>query len=200
VNRLLRASGRPPHPFAKQEHPDQLEMVRLASRGLEDVPALPDGYILRQLRDHEEGRYDDLFHLAFEDEDRFAETRGRALDGGFFVVEHTASGQLVASCVALRGSSSPRHPDAGQLGWLVTDPAHTHKGLGTIVCAAVTNRFVSEGYSRPFLGTEDVRIGAISIYFRQGWRPYLYGSDMEPRWRNIMARLGCNCEPLFQQT
>jgi GNAT superfamily N-acetyltransferase len=183
--------GRPHYPFIERHYAHQLEMVRNSSLGLVDVPLVPDGYGLRQLRNRDEGPYDDLFHLAFADEGRFQETIERTLPGGFFVVEHLASHELVASCVAMRGSSSPRHVQ-GQLGWLVTDPSHTRKGLGTIVSASVTNRLVAEGYERPFLGTEDFRIAAISIYLNLRWRPHIYRDDMEPRWRSIYGRLGRN--------
>jgi GNAT superfamily N-acetyltransferase len=162
-------------------------MVRPSSLGVVDVPPIPEGYLLRQLRSDDEGPYDDLFHLAFADEGRFVETVGRALDGGFFVVEHLASHEFVASCVALRGTSSPRH-EAGQLGWLVADPSHTRKGLGKLVSASVTNRLVAEACQGPFLGTEDFRIPAIAIYLMLGWRPYIYGSDMESRWRSIFRQ------------
>ena len=189
MNGIRGRPDRPPYPFIEQCYTHQLEMVRPSSLGVVDVPPVPEGYLLRQLSSGDEGPYDDLFHLAFADEGRFAETVGRALDGGFFVVEHLASRELVASCVAMRGSSSPRH-EAGQLGWLVTDPSHTGKGLGKIVAASVTNRFVKEGCSRPFLGTEDFRLAAIAIYLMLGWRPYIYRDDMETRWRSIFANLG----------
>jgi mycothiol synthase len=189
VNRLRRTSGRPKYPFVKHECEHQLEMVRPSSIAPEEVSPVPEGYALRQLRGDDEGQYEDLFHLAFEDEGRFPEIRDRALDGGFFVVEHLAVGQLVSSCVALRGSSSPRHPEAGQLGWLVCDLSHTRKSLGTIVSASATNRLAAEGYPQPFLGTEDFRIAAISIYLNLGWRPYIYSGDMESRWRSIFVRL-----------
>jgi GNAT superfamily N-acetyltransferase len=172
-------------------------MVRPPSISVTETPPLPEGYALRQLSDEDAVVYDELFHLAFEDEGRFSETRNRALDGGFFVIEHLASGQLVSSCVALRGSSSPRHPDAGQLGWLVTDPSHGGKGLGSIVAASVTNRLAAEGYLHPFLGTEDTRIAAICIYLRLGWRPYIYQSDMVERWQNIFAKLRPEFEPIL---
>lgn len=187
MSRLRGLPGRPPYPFSAQTYEHQLEMVRPSSIGVVDVAPVPPGYVLRQLCKDDQQRYDDLFHLAFEDEGRYPEILSRTLDGGFFVVEHLASHQLVASCLAMRGSSSPRHAE-GQLGWLVTDPSHTQKGLGTIVSACATNRLVAEGYSRPFLGTEDFRIPAISIYLKLGWRPLLYTTAMESRWRNI-----CNC-------
>ena len=190
MNGIRGRPGRPPYPFIEQSYTHQLEMVRTSSMGLVDVPHVPEGYVLRQLQSGDEEPYDELFHLAFADEGRFTETVGRALDGGFFVVEHLASQELVASCVAMRGSSSPRHVEAGQLGWLVTDPSHARKGLGRIVSASVTNRLMAEGYQSPFLGTEDFRLAAIAIYLMLGWRPYIYRGDMESRWRRIFANLG----------
>lgn len=73
--------GRPAYPFIEQTYPYQLEMVRPSSLGLAEVPSLPDGYALRQLRSGNEVPYDDLFHLAFADEGRFQETIERTLPG-----------------------------------------------------------------------------------------------------------------------
>jgi len=181
--------GRPAYPFIEQEYEDQLEMVRPSTARVQ-VPPVPEGYVLRQFRAGDERKYDDLFHLAFADEGRFPEMLERTLDGGFFVIEHPASGELVASGAAWRASTMPRHPDAGQMGWLVTDPSHAGKGLGTIVAACATNRLAAEGYQRPCLGTEDFRIAAISVYLKLGWRPCVYREDMVPRWRAIFAQLG----------
>jgi mycothiol synthase len=181
--------GRPAYPFLAPQYEHQLEMVRPSTAPVA-VARVPPGYVLRQFRAGDEQPYDDLFHLAFEDEGRCPETLARMLEGGFFLVEHLASGQLVASCMAWHGSSSPRHPAAGQMGWLVTDPSHARQGLGTIVAACATNRLAEEGYARPYLGTEDFRIAAIAIYLRLGWRPYVYRDDMGPRWRAIFKKVG----------
>ena len=180
---------RQPHPLLGNVYDSQLEMVR-ESTDLVKVPPVPEGYELRGFRAGDEGHYEELFHLVFEDEGRLPEILDRSLKDGFFVVEHPASGDLVASCVAMRGSSSPRHPEAGQLGWLVTAPCHTGTGLGTIVSAWATNRLAVEGCRRPFLGTEDFRIAAIAIYLKLGWRPHIYRDDMTARWRAIFSRLG----------
>jgi mycothiol synthase len=181
--------GRPAYPLIETEYEHQLEMVRPSTARV-GVPPVPEGYLLRPFRAGDEAKYDDLFHLAFADEGRLPQALKRALEGGFFVIEHLASGELVASGAAERGSTMARHPDAGQMGWLVTDPSHTRKGLGTIVAASATNRLAEEGYQRPCLGTEDFRLAAISIYLKLGWRPYLYREDLVPRWRAIFARLG----------
>ena len=180
--------GRTAYPFFRQEHAHQLEMVR-PSTDEADVPPVPEGYRPRQFRPGDETAYDELFHLAFEHEGRLPKTLERALDDGFFVIEHLASGHLVASCVAERFAKPPMHPEAGELGWLVTDPLHTGRRLGTIVAASATNRLAAEGCQRPFLETDDFRVAAISIYLKLGWRPYLYKEGMEARWRNVLARL-----------
>jgi len=194
LNPLRSLPGRPAHPFFEDEHELQLEMVRPTTARVA-APPVPNGYLLRQFRAGDEANYDDLFHLAFADEGRFPEMLEGVLSDGFFVVEHLASGELVASCQAWRGGTSRRHADAGQVGWLVTDPSHAGKGLGTIVAALATNRLAAEGYRRPYLGTEDFRIAAISIYLKLGWQPYVSCDALESRWRSIFARLERKFDP-----
>lgn len=179
---------RTPHPYVASRFEHQLELVR-PSRQRTNTAPLPSGYVLRVFRDDDEPAYDELFHLAWPDEGTLAHTRNHALPEGFLVVEHVASGQLVASCVAF-GPETPRHESNGSLGWLVVDPAHGGRGIGTSIAAAVTNRLVDEAYELPWLGTEDDRLAAIAIYLRLGWQPHLYRGDMEPRWRAICDRLG----------
>ena len=166
----------------------QIEMVWTGDRPV-DVPSLSGGYELRQLRAEDESAYEELLHLAFENEGTLERTRATALTDGFFVVEHTATGHLVTTCAA-QHIENTRHPGGGQLGWLVGDPSHTGKRLGTIVSALVTNRLVSAGYERPYLETNDFRFAAISIYLKLGWRPFLFADDMEQRWRDVYDGLG----------
>ena len=152
------------------------------------VPDVPNGYELRLYRPGDEAAYRDLYNLAFPG-DYLEHTLAHAVPRGFFVVEHTASGHLVASCVAEHRSWDGGHR-WGALDWLIGDPSHAGLGLGTAVSAKVTNRLVEEGYSTPGLETEDFRLAAINIYLKLGWRPYLYLDDMESRWRTTYERLG----------
>ena len=179
--------GRPAHPYFAQEHEHQLRMVR-PSTSLVSTPDVPEGYEIRQYRPDDEAAYKDLFNLGFTS-DALEHTLAQALDYGFYVIEHTASGHLVASCVAERGSWDGGH-ERGILGWLIGDPSHAGRGLGTIVAAEVTNRLAKEGYNDPGLGTDDFRLAAIGIYLKLGWRPYLHLEDMEGRWRETCERLG----------
>ena len=154
------------------------------------VPALPSGYRLRMYDDRDASAYEELFALAWPDTGVLDSTRTHALPGGFVVVEHDASTQLVSSCVAFVPESPERHPHDGSLGWLVTDPAHAGRGLAAVVASTVTNRLVEDGYKRPWLQTEDERLVAIRLYLRLGWCPYLYSDGMEQRWRTIFEHIG----------
>jgi ribosomal protein S18 acetylase RimI-like enzyme len=155
---------------------------------------LPAGYTLRSFRDGDEPAYEELFRLGWPDVGTLPHTRAHALAGGVLVVEHDATAQLVASCVAF-GPESPRHPGDGSLGWLVVDPAQGRRRLGTVVAATVTNRLVDEGYALPWLGTEDDRLVAVGIYLALGWQPHLYVEGMDARWQDIFARLGRKFSP-----
>ena len=179
---------RTPHPYIDGRFEHQLEMVRPSREGA-DVPALPVGYTLRAFRHGDESAYDDLFRLAWPDEGTLSHTRAHTLPGGFVVVECAATTELVASCAAFAPHNA-EHPSDGGLGWLVVDPAHGRRGLGTIVAATVTNRSLDEGYAMPWLSTEDDRLQALRIYLGMGWRPRLYIEGMEVRWRAIFQSLG----------
>lgn len=184
------------HPYIESHQEHQLELVLPAGDG-PDVPPLPGGYVLRSFSDGDDAAYEDLFHLAWPDADMLAHTRRYALDGGFLVVEHSASALLVASCVAF-GPHPSAHPRDGALGWLVVDPAHTRRGLARVVAATVTAQLRHEAPAhgwRPWLGTEDERLPAIALYLELGWRPHLYVDGMEERWQAIYDRLGPQHDP-----
>jgi len=184
---------RTPHPYIQAQFTHQLEMVR-PSRRHAPVPPSPLGYTVRPFRDGDEAAYADLFQLAWPDRGTLTHTRAHALPGGFLVLEHDATALLVASCVAF-APESPAHPADGSLGWLVVDPAHGARGLGTILAATTTNTLVDQSYALPWLGTEDNRLVAIRIYLSLGWQPNLYADGMLERWKAIFARLGRRLVP-----
>jgi mycothiol synthase len=158
------------------------------------VPSLgprrvPAGYELRQIRNDEKQTYEALFNVAWPEAEMFDAVYEAALPGGFFGVEHTASGLLVSSCAALKRGVFEAYPDVGSLGWLVTDRAHGGHGLATCVVLAVMNRLQAEGFDRAYLSTEDERLTAIRIYLGVGWEPLLYTDGMEERWQSIRSAL-----------
>jgi GNAT superfamily N-acetyltransferase len=156
------------------------------------VPCVPSGYALRLWRPADEAGYIALMALAgFDgwDHDRLERTLRNILPDGFFVIEHQASGKIVATAMATH-SPMERHPQGGELGWVAGDPAHKGKGLGKAVCAAATARLIRGGYRDMFLRTDDFRLPAIKIYLTLGYEPLFLDSGMQQRWQEIRTKLG----------
>ena len=177
------------YPRQKLLFDQQLEMV-IPLADVAAVSATPEGYLLRQFQPGEDNaKYDFVYGLAFESREIIPWILANQLEGGFFVVEHIETGQLVASSIAQK-KLPPKWVDGGSLGWLVTDPQHAGKGLGTLVVPAVNNRLHAAGLEKAYLATDDFRLPAISIYLKQGWLPRLHAEGMEARWRDVFALLG----------
>jgi mycothiol synthase len=112
----------------------------------------------------------------------------RVLPKGLFVIVHRPTGDMAATTMATHNPSD-LHPFGGELGWVAGSPAHTGKGLGRAVCAAVVARFIQAGYERIYLKTDDWRLPAIKVYLQLGFEPYLFTEGMEERWKTVCAGL-----------
>ncbi len=79
-------------------------MLRPGSE-LVKVPRVPAEYLPRRLRNGEQAAYEDLFHLAWNQETEFDDTIDDVLDGGFFVVEHETTGYWSRRALPYRAST-----------------------------------------------------------------------------------------------
>lgn len=171
----------------------QLQMVWPEHR-LDQPPGVvvASGYHLRQYRRGDEPRFYAVMALAGWpgwDDAKLKPWIARIPPGSWFMAVHTASEQIVATAMGLHDHSD-QHPFGGELGWVAADPAHTGKGLGAAVCAAVTARLLAAGYRNVHLYTEDWRWPAIRLYLKLGYVPYLYAPTMAARWQELCTRLG----------
>lgn len=178
----------PPAPPSKQ----QLRMVWPHSR-LDQPPSVtvPTGYQLRTYRPGDEPAFFHVMSLAgFENWDmtRLLPWLQKVLPEGWFLVEHTASTQLVATAMAVHNPSQ-YYPFSGELGWVAAHPDHTGLGLGQVVCAAVTVRLLRGGYTNIYLSTDDERLPAIKTYLKLGYRPLIVTADMTGRWEAVCKKL-----------
>ncbi len=155
-------------------------------------PRLQSGYALRiydPTRDLED--YLSLVHEAgFTDFDsqRVDGCLNRVLPDGFFLAIHRPTNEVVATAMATH-NPTPLHPYGGELGWVAGRPAHAGNGLGMAVCAAVVKRFLSAGYRRIYLLTDDFRLPALKVYLKLGFVPYLFEETMAARWHAICDQL-----------
>jgi predicted dehydrogenase/GNAT superfamily N-acetyltransferase len=173
-------------------HTRQLHMVLPPERfGSLGQVRLPEGYRLRQYRDEDLPAFIAVMEkagFAGWTPQRVEQTRHGILPDGFFLVEHSPTGAVVATAEARHGSTE-QHPGGAELGWVAADPAHKGKGLGLAVSLAATALMVQRGYRRVYLKTDDFRLPAIAVYLKLGYQPLMYAADMEGRWQSIMAKL-----------
>ncbi|MFH1708222.1 MAG: GNAT family N-acetyltransferase [Planctomycetota bacterium] len=180
--------------------PKQLQMLWPASR-LAAPPAIDaaPGYSLRIFEPADAAAYIGLMHKAgFKDwnAETLAATLKRILPDGLFVIEHMATGSLAATTMAIHNPTD-LHPFGGELGWVAGDPAHSGKGLGMTVCAAVVDRYLRAGYKCIYLQTDDWRLPAIKVYLKLGFVPYLFAPDMAGRWQAVCAKLDWPVDPAW---
>jgi mycothiol synthase len=172
--------------------PSQLQMIYPAARlTTPPVPQLPSGYALRTFRFGDEPRFYEVMASAGWagwDDERLAHWLVRILPDGWFFAVDVATDTIVATAMAVH-SHSELHPFGGELGWVAADSAHTGKGLGMAVTAAVTARLISAGYRNIHLYTEDFRLPAIKTYLKLGYEPFLYAPDMPQRWQSLCEQL-----------
>lgn len=171
---------------------EQLLMIWPAERLGESLQwDLHEGYLLRNFRKEDKEPYINLMKSAGFNEwnnDTFNAVIEKVIPNGLFFIEHIESSEIVGTTV---GSNNPsKHfPNGGELGWVAVKPSHCGKGLGQVVCAAVTKTFLELNYREIYLLTDDFRLPAIKTYLNLGYVPYCYLPDMKQRWENIFKKL-----------
>jgi mycothiol synthase len=165
---------------------------------LDSPPAvnLEPGYFLRQFTPEDEPGWLALVAKAdagFEEltRDDLVALLSQALPGGFFLVVYRPTQQIVAAACAV-DREEELHPQGGELGMLVADPAHSHHGLGQAVASAVVAHLLRAGYRHIYLITRDWRLPAIVTYLRLGFVPFMHTEGMQERWAKIYDILSQN--------
>ena len=150
---------------------------------------LTPSYLMRTYNPRDNKCFFDLMNMAGGkdwDEQHLEPWIPRILSEGWFLVFHQESGRIVASCMALR---SEAYSSGCELGWLASDPAHSGKGLGLALSAAVTARMIDEGFRVIHLYTEGFRLAAIKTYLKIGYVPLLCRDKINDRWQEICKQL-----------
>ena len=175
--------------------PNPTQQLRMVwPKTLLDQPpavALPKGYRLRTYRPGDEPSFFHVMSLAgFESWDmaKLLPWLQKILPEGWFLAEHIASNQLVATSMAVHNPNQ-YYPFSGELGWVAGHPDHAGRGLGGVVCAAVTARLLRGGYTSIYLSTDDERLPAIKTYLKLGYRPLILTKDMTARWEAVCQQL-----------
>jgi len=174
---------------AKSYPKKQLQMLWPSGKTSFPWVDLPAGYTLRTFRRKDRGKYIQLMRKAgFTGWNQVETVLQKALPEGIFFVEDS-QGNLVATACCLHNPTR-FHPSGGELGWVAVDPDHRGKGLGLVVCQEAVRRFLGAGYRRIYLLTDDWRLPAIKTYWKLGFIPFLYNSEMKERWQKVIKKLG----------
>ena len=157
------------------------------------LPEVPEGFALRALSP--EADLENYLKLRLES--GFSEWKPENLEklckkacpDGVRVVEHLASGRLVASASA-ETTDYPQRCAIGTLGWVMASEEFRGKGLGRLAVVSAMLCLRDNRYLSAALSTDDWRIPALSIYFKLGWRPCIIEEDMPARWQAVCEKLG----------
>lgn len=171
---------------------DQVQMV-WPERLWDASPAytIPAGYDLRRYQEGDEERFFEIMERAGWpgwDRDRLKPWLYRILPGGWLMIITEKEKEIAASSMATHDHTWIQ-PFCGEVGWTVTDPDHTGKGLGTALVSAVTARFLDAGYRTIHLYTEPWRLAALKLYLKVGYVPLLDDTAASDSWREICAQV-----------
>jgi len=174
-------------------HPDV--PVRMVRDTMEDIPqyALPDGYTLRW---YEPG--DDVHWLRIHDECEGYGELGDDLFRRDFGDDDSEIAQRM--CFACRPDGTPvstntawfnfwRDHNYGRVHWVATSVAEQGKGLSRPLMTAVCERLRDLGHDRAYLTTNTLRLRAILLYQRFGFRPDWEGAIEEEGWRALGVKV-----------
>ncbi len=178
-------------PVREAEYPTQLRMLWSERRDAPLPVQLPTGYLLRTYQPGDESRFFQVMELAGWpgwDARKLQPWYERTVAEGWFMVVHHATGEMVATAMALRDQSEFGR-QGGEIGWVACAPEHRGKGLGLAISAAATTRLIAEGYRHIHLYTEDWRFAALKVYLQLGYIPLLHAPDMAERWRAVCAQV-----------
>ena len=81
----------------------------------------------------------------------------------------------------------------GRVHWVAIITAMQGRGLAKPLLSIVCRRLLELGHHRAYLTTATVRIAAINLYLRFGFRPYPRDRDEADAWQQLAPRLKFAC-------
>lgn len=160
---------------------------------LDDLPPLevPAPYRIRSYRPNDEVLWTNLVRAAMNPSwtveacrEKIISAPGFDPDGMFFAVKGE---EVVGTACAFHDAVNP--PDRGTVHMVCVHPDHRGVGLGYWVSLAVLHRFRERDFSSVQLLTDDVRLPAIHIYLKLGFKPLMSHASYPARWEAVMQTL-----------
>lgn len=173
-----------------------LLMRRPNLRDLPPLPALPDGYALRETQPEDIPAVAAVLDRAFADdswdqarswdEARVAATLNEQEGVKQTLVVDFRGRPIATASARLRPD---RFPGSGYLHWVAVAPDHREQRLGFFLSLAVLHTFRTLGCADALLETQDHRLAAIKTYLELGFLAQHPDESHRPRWDTIRAAL-----------
>jgi len=177
----------------KPDENQQLHMIWPMGKQLDPARLNPPaGYSIRTYVPGDEESF--LRLMVDGDFDQFDEAKlqfniAKAIPGGWFFARRSDSHVVCATAMCLHNYAG-NTPFTGDVGWVVCSSSNRGNGLGAVLTARVTQRFLDAGYSRIQLHTEHYRLAAIKTYLKTGYVPVIESSPAHALWQDVCAQLG----------
>jgi len=167
-----------------------LFMRRPNLNDLPPLPALPDGYVLREYEPDDLEGLATLLRSAFNDTEwTIAKVQSDLLDP-----QDVTKTYVIADAGRIVATASVRvlpeaHPGSGYVHWVAADPTQSGKMLGYAATLATLYEFASMGLKDAVLETDDHRLPAIATYQKLGFVPEERHATHGERWVAVLANL-----------
>lgn len=168
-----------------------LLMRRPNLHNLPPLPALPDGYTLRETQPEDVPAVAAVLDRAFTDE-AWDEARLAATLNEQQGVKQTLVVDFNSQPIATASArlQPDRFPGSGYLHWVAVDPDHRGRRLGFFLSLAVLHTFRTLGCTDAVLETQDHRLAAIQTYLKLVFLPEYRDEAHRERWSAITEIIG----------
>jgi len=175
---------------------DNLLMRRPDLLNLPPLPALPDGYSLRETLPEDIPAVAAVLDRAFADDSwdqarSWDEARVAATLNEQEGVKQTLVVDFLGRPIATASArvQPDRFPGSGYLHWVAVDPDNRGQRLGFFLSLAVLHTFVTLGCADALLETQDHRLAAIQTYLTLDFLPQYQDETHRARWDDITSKL-----------
>ena len=160
---------------------------------LPPLPALPDGYALREAQPEDTSALAAVLDRAFAgdtwdparswDEARVAATLNEQQGVKQTLVVDFRGRPIATASARLQPD---RFPGSGYLHWVAVDPNHRGQRLGFFLSLAVLHTFKTLRCTDALLETQDHRLAAIKTYMTLGFLPQYPDESHRERWEAVL--------------
>lgn len=174
---------------------DNLMMRRPDLLSLPLLPALPNGYTLRETQPEDIPAVAAVLDRAFADEDFAARAWDEARVAVTLNEQEGVKQTLVIEfqgrpiATASARLQPERFPGSGYLHWVAVDPDHRGQRLGFFLSLTVLHTLDTLGCADALLETQDHRLAAIKTYMPLGFLPHYPDESHRPRWAAVTKNL-----------